>query len=344
MWAAPTATTAFPLNPTVEVEDAYGNIETGFTGSIAVSMFQGTAYPGTSETLNGCTPSFSEGIYTLTSCSGTSDHNNLQLYVKGSYVNASNVTVNLTPATSTPFNITGAASQLLFTQQPVAGASGSAFTTEPILQYEDSGGNVVTAETGSLTPYLGGGGTLTGCTNLAPTLGIVTVSNCTFAGLDNVYNTYYLYFTGGGLTSPHSSYFTPTGPGPAAQLAFVSPAPVAAAADAIMTTQPTVQVEDSAGNEVSLSNATITLSSTGNGVISSCTDLTALAGTVNASSCTFGGTVGTSYYLIASSGALTPAQSPAIQVTGLVRFRRSCCRRRVPQQHHGLGALHSDGH
>ncbi len=46
---------------------------------MAVSMFQGMTYPGTAETLNGCTPSFSNGIYTLTSCAGTKDNNNLEL-------------------------------------------------------------------------------------------------------------------------------------------------------------------------------------------------------------------------------------------------------------------------
>ena len=89
--ASSSATTAFPVNPTVEVEDAYGNIEPTFSGSMAVSMFQGMTYPGTAETLNGCTPSFSNGIYTLTSCAGTKDNNNLELYATGSYVNSSHV-------------------------------------------------------------------------------------------------------------------------------------------------------------------------------------------------------------------------------------------------------------
>jgi hypothetical protein len=312
-------TTAFPLNPTVEVEDAFGNIENSFTSTytnttVAVSMYLGTVStsPSTAQTLTGCTPSFSNGIYTLTSCAGSKVNDGLLLYATGSFKNAG-ATVTLTSATSTPFNITGAATQLLFTTQPVAGASGSAFTKQPVLVYKDGSGHVVTAETASVTPSVSGG-TLSSCTNLAPTLGIVTVANCTFAGLDT--GSYTMSFTGGGLTSAASNAFTPTGPGPAAQLVFVSPAPVAAAADAVMSTQPSVQVEDSAGNHVSTSNASVTFSATGNGVIANCTDLTALAGTVNASSCTFGGNVGTAYNLIASSGSLTPAQSASVQVTG----------------------------
>jgi Putative Ig domain len=313
-------TTAFPLNPTVEVEDAFGNIENSFTStyanaSVAVAMYLGTVStsPNTAQTLTGCTPSFSNGIYTLTSCAGSKVNNGLLLYATGSYKNSSGTTVTLTATTSTAFNITGAATQLLFTTQPTAGASGSAFTRQPVLVYKDASGDVVTAETASVTPSVSGG-TLSSCTNLAPTLGIVTVANCTFAGLDT--SSYTMTFTGGGLTSLPSSPFTPTGPGPAAQLVFVSPAPVAAAADAVMTIQPSVQVEDSAGNHVSTSNASVTFSSTGNGVIANCTDLTALAGTVNASSCTFGGAVGTSYNLIATSGSLASAQSGPIQVTG----------------------------
>ncbi len=314
--ASSSATTAFPVNPTVEVEDAYGNIEPTFSGSMAVSMFQGTTYPGTSETLNGCTPSFSNGIYTLTNCSGTKDNNNLELYATGSYVNASHTTVQLTPATSTPFNITGVATQLTFAQQPMAGRSGSALTTQPILVYLDASGNVVTAATAAISGSAPAGGTLSSCTNLVPNLGYVDVSNCTFAGLDSLPNTYYLVFTGGGITSPHSNYIEPTGPGPASQLAFVSPQPVAGAADALMTTQPTVRVEDSAGNNVTTSNISIAFSSTGNGQISDCTDLTALAGTVTAQSCVFGGSVATTYNLIASSGSLTSGESGPIQVTG----------------------------
>ena len=312
------ATTAFPLNPSVEVEDAFGNIENSFTSSytnasVAVSMYLGTVGPSNVETLNGCSPSFGNGIYTLTSCAGTKDNDKLVLNVTGSYKNSSGTTVTLTSATSTPFNITGAATQLLFTTQPVPGASGSAFTTQPVLVYEDASNHVVTAETASVTPSVSGG-TLSSCTNLVPTLGVIDVSNCTFAGLDTA--SYTMSFTGGGLTSPASNPFTPTGPGPAAQLAFISPEPVAGAADAVMPTQPSVQVEDSAGNHVSTSNASIALSATGNAVIADCTDLTALAGTVNASSCTFGGTVGTSYNLIATSGYLTAAESGPVEVTG----------------------------
>ncbi|MGC2485500.1 MAG: hypothetical protein WA359_04565, partial [Acidimicrobiales bacterium] len=314
--ASTSDTTVFPTDPTVEVEDAYGNIETGYSGTISVSMFQGTTYPGTSETLYSCTPSFSEGIYTLSNCAGNSYNDTLELYATGSYKNSSNVTVQLTPATSTSFNITGTAKQLVFTQEPVAGASGSALTTQPILVYLDSTGHVVTAETASVTGSAPAGGTLSSCTDLVPNDGYVDITNCTFAGLDTLANTYYLVFTGGGLTSPNSSYIEPTGPGPASQLAFVAPQPVAGAADALMTTQPTVRVEDSAGNSVTKSNVSISLSSTGNSQITNCTDLTALAGTVTAQSCVFGGTVSTTYYLTASSGTLTPGESGPIQVTG----------------------------
>ena len=87
---------------------------------------------------------------------------------------------------------------MVFAKQPVAGLSGSALTTQPILVYLDGTGNVVTAATAAISGSAPAGGTLSSCTDLVPSLGYIHVSNCTFAGLDTLANTYYLVFTGAG--------------------------------------------------------------------------------------------------------------------------------------------------
>ncbi|MHB8379052.1 MAG: beta strand repeat-containing protein [Acidimicrobiales bacterium] len=299
--ASSSASAVFTGQPTVTVEDAFGNVVTSANNAISLAMFQGS----TNETLSGCSSSPNHGTYVFSGCHATADNNNLYLTATSN---------GLSPATSANFNITGVASTLLFTTSPTAGASASTFTVQPVLVYEDAGGNVVTAETNVVTLAVSPtGGTLSTCTGLTPNAGVVNVGNCVFTGL--VGTPYTMTASGGGLTSSPSAAFSPTAPGPATQLVFTTE-PVAGASQSTLATQPVVKVEDSAGNVVSSSTASIVLTSSGSGVIASCTGLTASAGVVNTSNCTFGGVVGTTYYLTASSGTLSTATSNGISPTG----------------------------
>ena len=295
--------TVFSVQPVVQVEDAFGNVATSATDTISIAMYQGT----TSETLNNCSYSLSEGTYTYSGCQGNALNNGLDLV-------ASDTSSGLLPATSGTFNITGVATQLLFTTSPEAGASASSFSVQPVLVFEDANNSVVTAETSTITLSVSpSSGILANCTDLVPDAGYVHVENCTFAGL--VGTQYTMTATGGGLTSLPSAAFSPTGPGPATQLVFTQE-PVAGAADAVLLTQPIVTVEDSAGNVVTTSTNVITLTSSGNGLISNCAGLTVIGGNAIVSNCTFGGVVGTQYQITASSGSLTPAVSTDISPTG----------------------------
>jgi hypothetical protein len=303
--ASSTASTVFTGQPAVTIEDAFNNVVTSATNSISLSMYlgvptQGTS--GTSETLNPCTQSLAIGVDTFSGCSGSGYNNGLYLIA---------TSTGLTSATSTNFNITRPASQLLFTTTPVAPvaeASGSIFAVQPTLVFEDSTGSVVTSITTpiSLAPS---GGTLTTCTSLVPNLGYVYVQNCAFAGL--VGTKYTLTASnvavGGTLTSAPSVQFSPTGAGPASQLVFTT-YPIASASGSPFSTQPVIKVEDSAGNVVTSSTVSVTLTTSG-GTLASCLGTSAAAGVINASGCTFAGVVGTPYTMSASnaSGTLTSA-------------------------------------
>src|SRR5581483_3981855 len=192
--------------------------------------------------------------------------------------------------TSNSFSPTtfGTATQLVFTTPPVAGASGTAFTTQPVVKVEDSGGNVVTSssQTMSLTPS---GGTLSNCSGLTASSGVFTVANCKFAGLVGTSYTLTAQTTSGVSVSGVSNNFSPTTFGTATQLVFTTQ-PVAGASGAAFTTQPVVKVEDSGGNVVTSSSQTMSLTPSG-GTLSNCSGLTASSGVFTVANCKFAGLV-----------------------------------------------------
>jgi hypothetical protein len=290
------ASAVFTGQPVVTVEDAFGNVvSSGYSTAVTLSL-------SGSETLGGCsTPSSVNGSFTFTGCHGSA-------YANGLTMGATSGTLT---ATSTAFNITGAASKLVFTRSPVAGPSGAAFTSQPIVTFEDSSGNVVTAETAAIT-LSASGGTLAVCSELTPTLGVVNVASCTFGG--TVGTNYTLTAATTGLTSAVSATFTPSGAGQATQLIFTTQ-PVAGPAGENFTVYPVIKVEDSGGNVVTGSNAIVVLTPSG-GVLSPCYGLTAVSGVVNVTNCTFGGSVGTNYDLVATSNGLTQAQSSNFTPSG----------------------------
>lgn len=286
--------TVFSTQPAVTVEDSFGNIVTAYNTSITMAISAG-------QTLSGCAPvTPTNGVATFSKCAGSA-------YATGVTLSASST--SLPTATSAPFNITGLASTLVFTTQPVPGVSGATFGVQLVVTIYDTNNFVVTASmtpiTLSVTPPTSGA-TLSLCTGLTPVNGVVTVSTCTFAGV--VGTNYTLTATQGSL-SVASAAFSPTGAGAPTKLAFTTQ-PVAGASQSAFTVQPVVKVEDSAGNVVISDNETITLTSSG-GVLSGCSNLNAVTGVINVGNCVFQGVVGTNYQLVASTatGSLASATS-----------------------------------
>ena len=287
--------TPFAVQPAVTVEDAFGNVVTSYASSITLAISAG-------ETLGGCSSATPvNGVAAFSGCYASA-------YATGVTLTASSGA--LPNVTSASFNITGVAYSLAFTTQPVAGISGAALVTEPTVTIYDSVGRVVTASTGAISLTSSTNGVLQHCSNLTPVNGVVSITTCTFAGI--VGNPFTLTAQQGAL-SIMSAVFSPTDPGAPAQLAFTTQ-PVAGASLSVLTTQPVVKVEDSAGNVVTSAPGAITLAAPA-GTLSSCTNLVPITGVVNVAGCTFGGVVGTAYTMTASSGGLTSSTSSSFSPT-----------------------------
>jgi hypothetical protein len=303
----------------VAVEDSFGNIVVNAkngTNTMGLSTFSLTGGGGT---LSGCTPTLNSGYYLITGCHGTAYAGSVTLTATSSISVTVNGTSSTPSVTSSAFGITGVPNSLIFSTQPVAGASGSIFTTMPVLEVLDSGNRVVSAATGGTLALTASGGILSNCTNLTLVSGVVSAQNCTFAGLESGSYTLNgsITVTVGGTSYPltaTSGSFAPPLPGAATQLVFVT-SPTAGAAGSTLSTMPVVYVEDSAGNLITSSNIIISLTPSG-GTLANCGNLAVTGGVANVTGCTFGGLIGTPYTLTASATGLTSGTSSSFMVTG----------------------------
>jgi hypothetical protein len=299
-----TGGTPFPTQPVVEVHDAGGNLVTGYTGSVAIAIGTnpgGGALAGTTTaTVNGGKATFS-GL-------------SIDKIGTGYTLQASSAA--LTSATSSPFNITaGAATKLAFNPSPSNSQSQVAFPTQPVVEVQDAGGNLVTSYNGNVSLAIGanpGSGTLAGTTTVA-----VSGGKATFSGLniDKSGAGYTLVASSGALTSATSSPFNITA-GAAAKLVF-NPSPSDSQSQVAFPTQPVVEARDAANNLASSYSGSVALA------IGTNPSGGALAGTTtatfNGGKATFSGLsidkVGAGYTLVASSAGLTSATSSAFDIT-----------------------------
>ena len=153
---------------------------------------------------------------------------------------------------------TGTATQLVFTTQPAAGASGAALTTQPVVKVEDSGNNVVTTSTQTIT-LVPSAGTLSSCGGPRATAGVITVTGCTFAGTVGANYSLFAQTTSNPVVSGTSNNFSPTTFGAATQLAITTQPGNGTGSGRNLNPQPAVSIEDSAGNVVTTATNRITL-------------------------------------------------------------------------------------
>lgn len=117
-------------------------------------------------------------------------------------------TIGSGSVTQVSFSATGTfgpAAKLAFTQHPGGANTTSSFSTQPIVQVQDSYGNLVTNATNSVTlARLAGTGAVTGTSVLSAVSGIATFTNL---GYDTAENSVTLQATAAGLTSATSSAF-----------------------------------------------------------------------------------------------------------------------------------------
>jgi len=189
----------FPVQPMVAIEDANGNVVTSASASVTLTR-QGSG------TLGGCTSAVntSSGVATFSGCkiTGTMDivNDTLTATASGGYTGS---------MVSTTFNITGAASKLVFSTQPPSDGGTGTLSSQPVVAVEDSSSNIVTASSASITL------TPSSHTLTCPTSGstvMASYGSATFGAcaITTAGSGYTLTAASSGLTSATSSTFNVT--------------------------------------------------------------------------------------------------------------------------------------
>ena len=190
--AAVTVGAGFGLQLTTE--DAFGNLDTTFDGSVTISLAANPGGPGS--TLG--------GTLTAIASNGVVTFSGLTLNHLGAGYTLMAATSGLTSATTSAINVTalGVANQLVVTTQPPATiVNGADFGM--IVKAEDSFGTVDSFFSGSLTVDDGTGPTPGGPLTVAAVHGVATFSGLT---LDQA-GSYVLSVSGGGLAGASTSPF-----------------------------------------------------------------------------------------------------------------------------------------
>ncbi|HTT67497.1 MAG TPA: hypothetical protein VMF70_05660, partial [Gemmatimonadales bacterium] len=225
----------------------------------------------------------------------------------------------LPPDTSNAFAVTaGAATQLLFTQQPSHVSAGAIMSPAVLVTVADAQGKAVPTASGTVSLALTGpsGATLTGGGATAVASGVAT-----FSGLSvNLVGTYTLTptTTVAGVTTLPVSFPFAVLPSPASHLVLTQPA-AGAASGAAFTVQPVVAVEDGEGNTVTSDNTTVvTMAVTmppGATVVGTANAL-AVNGVATFTNVGIAGIAGIAYTLAFSAGGLTPYVQPITLTAG----------------------------
>ncbi|MDQ1385132.1 MAG: trimeric autotransporter adhesin, partial [Actinomycetota bacterium] len=304
----------FPIQPAVSVQDAGGNTITGDTTGVTLTI---TTPAGASLgcTNNGPVAAVA-GVATFAGCD----------------INLASVTPytlhavdgSLAAATSTGITVSvGAATQLGFTTQPSATATGGTdFPVQPVVTIRDAGGNTVTGDTTGVTLTITTpAGALLGCTPnngpLAALAGVATFAGC---DIDLASGTpYTLHAVDGALTAATSNGIT-VSVGGAARLAFTTQPSTTATGGTNFAVQPAVTIQDAGGNTIAGNTSGVTLSiTTPAGALLGCTPnngpVAAVAGVATFAGCDINLASATPYTLRAVDGAFAAATSNGITVS-----------------------------
>ena len=172
----------------------------------------------------------------------------------------------ITSATSNLFNITpAAASKLAFTTQPSSVATaGVSFASQAVIQVQDTNGNAVTNSSASITlnAYSDSGCTIPASGTLGQTSQSAdgTTGNAAFTTLsDTLTGTVFFKAASGGLTSSACSTLVSVAPNSAYQLIILGQ-PSTASASSVIVPAIELAVQDTYGNVVTGSSASLSIS------------------------------------------------------------------------------------
>ena len=234
--------------PVVEIRDAAGNVVTTSTASVTVAIASGTGAVA--------------GTTTVSAVNGVATFSTLKLNGSGAHT-LTFAANGLTSATSASLTATQAAASLSVPTQPGGAASGSAFTTQPVVRILDNAGLVVTTGAGATlvvtASKASGTGVLSGTATATAVNGVATFAGLTLTGSGS----HALSFTTSSPSlSATSASFTLTA-GPATTLVSNSSTSQSATAGITVTAPPSVRVTDASGNVVSGISVTFAVASGG---------------------------------------------------------------------------------
>ena len=301
-----TAISTAAISPAVQVaiQDASGNTVTSSTANVSLVMGNNA---GSGTLTGGGAVAAVAGIATFSS---------LSIDKVGTGYTLTGNSGALTSATSSAFNITpGAAAKLAVSVQPSNTASGVAISPAVVIQVLDASSNLVTSSTASVAMAINNNpsaASLTGTPTVSAVAGVATFSNLI---LDKVGTGYTLTASSSGLTSVTTGPFNIT-PGTATKLVY-SVQPSTAVSLVAISPAVLVQVQDAAGNVVTSSTASVTMSigtNAGGGSLSGTPTVSAVAGVATFSNLRLD-KVGTGYTLTAASSGLASATSSAFNIT-----------------------------
>ncbi|MBS0261305.1 MAG: hypothetical protein JSS02_05060 [Planctomycetes bacterium] len=299
--ATGTAGTALSPALTVAVQDAFGNIVTGNTSTVTLSIATGPAGFAAGSTLS------------VAAVNGVATFSNLVINTTGTYTLKS-TDGTLTTATSSDISISpAAATKLAFQQQPPATtAAGVALSPAIKVIVQDQFGNTVTSDSSSVTLSLSNNSfsTGSGTATIAAANGTTTFSNL----IINTAGKYTITASSGSLTSATSNQLIIV-PAAASQLVFLSVTPTGTAGVALSPAV-TVAVEDAFGNIVTTDSSTVSLAvASGPGSFAAGSTISAAASSGVATFSNLKFNVAGTYTLTASDSSLTAATSGAITIS-----------------------------
>jgi uncharacterized repeat protein (TIGR03803 family) len=245
---------------TVDVEDQYGNIVTGDTSNVTLSVATG--------------PGAISGTTTVAAVAGVATFAAVKLDTPGSYTLTA-ADGSLTSATSSSFTVNAApASKLVYTVEPSDVIINAAISPSIVVDVEDQFGNIITTNTSSITlSKASGPGTLGGTLTMAAVNGVATFNNVKL----NATGTYTLAAKDGSLTSATSSSFV-VNPVPTFKLAYAQQ-PTNITAGGTISPAVVVDVEDSSGNILTSNTSDVTLTiASGTGSLGGTLTVAAVAG------------------------------------------------------------------
>ena len=294
--SAPSGAPLYP-QPVVLIEDAQGTLVKSDTSTVTASVTTGTG---------------SLTSPTAVAVAGTATFSGLALnQLAGTYYLRFTDSALSAPTSSAIQVTTGGPTKLAVLIQPsTTSASGAVLTQVPHVAVEDSGGNLVTTNSSTVTATITTGG-------VSITNPIATASSglATFTGmaLNALVGTYTITFSDGSLT-PAVSTAVYVSTGEATKLVITTQPSANVASGIALAVQPVATIEDSGGNVVTNNYSTLSAAITASPYSLSHGTATAVAGTATFSGLALNAPVGV-YTLTFSVPSLTSAVSNQVSVS-----------------------------